>query len=69
VKLTADHVPPSIAVDKNGGAIPPFPICLHGVVFKYLSTGTNLNFYGPTIAALQSYATEMKHYKKFLVVA
>jgi hypothetical protein len=28
----ADYSPPSSAEVKNGGAIPPFPICLHGIV-------------------------------------
>jgi hypothetical protein len=30
----AEHSPSSSAQDKNGGAIPPLPIHLHGVVFN-----------------------------------
>jgi hypothetical protein len=30
----ADHSPPSGAKIKNGGAIPPLPIILHGVVLN-----------------------------------
>jgi hypothetical protein len=30
----ADHSPPSSAEVKNGGAIPPLPICLYGIVFN-----------------------------------
>jgi hypothetical protein len=56
----ADHPLPSSAEFKNGGAIPPFPICLHGIII----TGTTLPFYyfyimhglemrrGPTTVAL-----------------
>jgi hypothetical protein len=40
----ADRSPPSTAEVKNGGAIPPFPIYLNGVVLNKLSTGTNLYF-------------------------
>jgi hypothetical protein len=38
----ADHSPPSSAEVKNGGAIPPLPPCLHGIVLNYLTTGTTL---------------------------
>jgi hypothetical protein len=31
----ADHSPPSNAEVKNGGATPPFPLCLHGIVLNY----------------------------------
>jgi hypothetical protein len=34
-----DHSPPPSPNVKNGGAIPPLPICLHGMVL-YLSIGT-----------------------------
>jgi hypothetical protein len=40
----ADHSPPSSAEVKKGGAIPSLPICLHGVVLDYLSTGKTLIF-------------------------
>jgi hypothetical protein len=30
-----DHSPPSSVEIKNGGAIPPFPICLYEVVLNY----------------------------------
>jgi hypothetical protein len=40
----ADHSRPSSAEVKNGGAIPPLPIRLHGVVLNWLSTGTTLYF-------------------------
>jgi hypothetical protein len=30
----ADHSSPSSAEIKNGGAIPPFPIYFHGVIFN-----------------------------------
>jgi hypothetical protein len=36
----ADHSPSSSAEVKNGGAIPPLPICLHGIAVSYFSTGT-----------------------------
>jgi hypothetical protein len=32
--LEADHSPPSNAEVKNGGAVPPVPIRLHGVVLN-----------------------------------
>jgi hypothetical protein len=38
----ADHSPPYNAEAKNGGAIPPLPILLNGVVFNVLSTGTTI---------------------------
>jgi hypothetical protein len=38
----ADHSPPSSTKIKNGGAIPPLPIHLHGIVLNYLNTGTTL---------------------------
>jgi hypothetical protein len=32
----AGHLPPSCAEVKNGGAVPPLPICLHGIyIIKY----------------------------------
>jgi hypothetical protein len=33
-RLEADHSPPSSAQIKNGGAVPPLPICLHGIVLN-----------------------------------
>jgi hypothetical protein len=30
----ADHSSPSSAEVKNGGAVPPLPICLHGIVLN-----------------------------------
>jgi hypothetical protein len=39
-----DHSPLSSPEVKNGGAIPPLPHCLHGIVLNYLSTGTTLPF-------------------------
>jgi hypothetical protein len=30
----ADRSPPSSAEIKNGGAIPPLPICVHGIVLN-----------------------------------
>jgi hypothetical protein len=36
----ANHSLLSSAEIKNGGAIPPLPIRLHGIVFNSLSTGT-----------------------------
>jgi hypothetical protein len=33
-KREADHSPPSRTEVKNGGAIPPLPICLHGVMLN-----------------------------------
>jgi hypothetical protein len=30
----ADHSPPSSVEVKNGGVIPPLPICLHGVLLN-----------------------------------
>jgi hypothetical protein len=41
--LKADHSPPSGAQVKNDGAIHPIPVCLHDVMFHYLSTGTLYN--------------------------
>jgi hypothetical protein len=38
----ADHSPPSSAEVKNGGAIPPLPMRVHGRVLNHLSTGTTL---------------------------
>jgi hypothetical protein len=40
----ADRSPPSGAEVKKGGAIPPHPICLHGIVFNKLRTGTALPY-------------------------
>jgi hypothetical protein len=37
-----DHSFPSETEDKKGGAVPHSPVCLHGIVFKQLSTGTTL---------------------------
>jgi hypothetical protein len=34
----ADHSPPFSAKVKNGGAIPPLPIWLHGIVLNYISS-------------------------------
>jgi hypothetical protein len=39
-----DLSPPSNADVKNGGAIPPYTIYLHGVVLNYLRTGIALSF-------------------------
>jgi hypothetical protein len=39
----ADHSPSSPTEVKNGGAIPPPPISLHGMAFNYLNTGTKLS--------------------------
>jgi hypothetical protein len=43
----ADHSPPSpsSAQVKNGGAIPPLPIRLHGLVLNYLKYRDNFTFY------------------------
>jgi hypothetical protein len=38
----ANNSPPSSTEVKNGGAIPPLPICHHGVMLNKLSTGTNV---------------------------
>jgi hypothetical protein len=40
----ADHSPPANVQVKNGGAIPPLPICLNGEVLNLLDTGM-LPFY------------------------
>jgi hypothetical protein len=40
----ANRSPPSTAKVKNGEAIPPLPICLHGIVLNLLSTGTTSPF-------------------------
>jgi hypothetical protein len=37
-----DHSPPSSAEVKNGGAIPPLPLRLHGVVLNFLNSETAL---------------------------
>jgi hypothetical protein len=37
----SDHSPPSSAEVKNGGAIPTFPLRLHGIMLNYLSTITH----------------------------
>jgi hypothetical protein len=42
--LEADHSSPSSEEVKNGGAIPPLPIRLYGVVLNKLSTGTTFIF-------------------------
>jgi hypothetical protein len=41
----ADHSPPCSAEVKKGGAIPPFPPHLHGIVLNSLRTGTTLPSY------------------------
>jgi hypothetical protein len=61
-----DHTPPSSAKVKNGGAKPPLPIHLHGMVIKHLSTGkTNLLPYNTPISTftIQSliYREEIKN--------
>jgi hypothetical protein len=35
-----DHSPQSSPEAKNGGAMPPPPVCFHGIVLNYLSRGT-----------------------------
>jgi hypothetical protein len=41
---SSDHSPPSKAEVKNGGAIPPLPVHLQGIVLNYFSTWTNFIF-------------------------
>jgi hypothetical protein len=40
--IEADNTPPSSVEIKNGGAIPPIPIRLYGMVLDELSIGTTL---------------------------
>jgi hypothetical protein len=41
----AEHSPPSIVDVKNGGAIPPLPICLYGIALNLLTIETTLPFF------------------------